>query len=105
MSSPEQATTPAAASELDQCADRLRELTDSLIRQSGMEDVSETAIQTIMTAAVKLYMAKRELDVDFPPVDAEALTPTHVALAVTSMLKAINMEMFELTLWNAMGRV
>jgi hypothetical protein len=68
-------------------------------------DVSEAEIQKQLTAAVKLYVAKREAGADFSPFEPDAVTATDVAVVATSMLKAVQLEVFELTLWSAWGRI
>jgi hypothetical protein len=66
---------------------------------------SEAEIQRQMTAAVKAYVAKREAGIDFSPFEPDAVTATDVAVVATSMLKAVQLEVFELTLWSAWGRI
>jgi hypothetical protein len=68
-------------------------------------DLSETEIQRKLTAAVKAYVARREAGVDFSPFEPDAVTATDVAVVATSMLKAVQLEVFELTLWSAWGRI
>jgi hypothetical protein len=64
---------------------------------------SDTEIQTTLARAVRLY-AKRaeETENTLPAFPADmAITQTEVAVAVTAMLKAVNLQVFELGMWQA----
>jgi hypothetical protein len=65
--------------------------------------VPDELLQDLFAAAVKFFAAKRALD----NVDAfgnNHVTATEVSIAATGMLEAVNLELFELTLWNGWGR-
>ena len=63
---------------------------------------SDAEIQDMLANAVRLY-AERAAERDgvlsaFPP---DAVTATEVMVTVTAMLKAVNLQVFELGMWQA----
>jgi hypothetical protein len=65
--------------------------------------LSDTDVQSLFAAAVRIY-AERAEGRDEPlaafPADA-GITATHAMLAITAMLKAVNVQLFELGMWQA----
>lgn len=73
---------------------------EELMRDRGSEVPVET-IQRILTLGVKLYAAKVEQEeTQYAPFDQQ-VSATEVMIAVTSMLKAADVELFELGLWQS----
>ena len=64
--------------------------------------VSDVDIQSLLARAVRLY-AERAEQGDAPPAFANsaAVTATEVMVTVTAMLKAVNLQVFELGMWQA----
>jgi len=64
---------------------------------------SDAEIQDTLARAVRLY-AERAAEADRPlpafPLDAP-MTATEVMVTVTAMLKAVNLQVFELGMWQA----
>jgi hypothetical protein len=49
---------------------------------------------------VKLYAAKSEVDETLAaPISAERATPTEVVVVVSEMLRAVNLNVFDLAMW------
>ncbi len=72
---------------------------DTLARTDGK--LSDAEIQATLAKAVRLY-AERAIEAEgglaaFPP-DA-SMTATEVMVTVTAMLKAVNLQVFELGMW------
>jgi hypothetical protein len=67
------------------------------------EPPSDADIQAMLAKAVRLY-AERVAERDGPlpafPSDAQ-VTATDVMVTVTAMLKAVNLQVFELGMWQA----
>jgi hypothetical protein len=65
--------------------------------------LSDADVQALFAAAVRIY-ADRVEERDEPlaafPADA-GITATHAMVAVTAMLKAVNVQVFELGMWQA----
>jgi hypothetical protein len=103
MSSPEVAAS-SIADELTATIDRLDALAGDLILQAREESLSPESVQKLMTIAVKLYVARRISTPDLVPFTGGIVTATDVAVATTQMLRAVNVELFELALWNGWGK-
>jgi hypothetical protein len=66
------------------------------------ERPSDAEIQDMLAKAVRHY-AERAADRDgaLPAFPADATTATEVMVTVTAMLKAVNLQVFELGMWQA----
>ncbi len=85
--------------------ERLSTETADLARRlaaSPPDGVSDAALQSLLSAAVRVYAAKSESRRlrAFPP-GGEGVTTTDVMLIVTAMLHASNTQLFELAMWQA----
>lgn len=67
------------------------------------DTVSDLALQDMMEVVIRFYAKKAEMGMasPFPPRGGD-LTATDVMLATTDMLHALNVQMFELSMWQAM---
>jgi hypothetical protein len=64
--------------------------------------LSDTAIQAMLARAVRLYAERAaEREDGLPAFAPDAATATEVMVAVTAMLKAVNLQVFELGMWQA----
>jgi hypothetical protein len=90
--------------ELKVTIERLDVLAGDVLVQAKEDGVSAESIQKLMTIAVKLYVARRISSPDLAPFTGGVVTATDVAVATTQMLRAVNLELFELALWNGWGR-
>ena len=65
-------------------------------------ELSDGEIQALLARAVKLYAERAaERDGALPAFQADAVTATDVMVTVTAMLKAVNLQLFELGMWQA----
>ncbi len=63
---------------------------------------TDTEIQTMLAKAVRLYAERAaERDGALPAFGSEAMTATDVMVTVTAMMKAVNLQVFELGMWQA----
>ena len=83
----------------------VQSLVDPLLAAGTADQVPDEAVQQLLTAAVKLYVAKREAEIDLDPFVDSRVTATEVAVMTTGMLKSVNLELFELSLWGGWGRI
>ena len=63
--------------------------------------LSDAEVQALLARAVRLYaerVAEREDDLAAFPADAP-VTATEVMVTVSAMLKAVNLQLFELGMW------
>jgi hypothetical protein len=70
-------------------------------RASGdFSGIPEEALRRVMTAAVKLYMARAEADGSRPPlVTADEITPTEIVVVVSQLVRAAGLNLFDLSMW------
>jgi hypothetical protein len=70
------------------------ELTTDVTRRSDAD------IQDMLASAVRLYAERAaERDGALPAFSPDAATATEVMVTVTAMLKAVNLQVFELGMW------
>jgi hypothetical protein len=64
--------------------------------------LSDAEIQDMLAKAVRLYAERvAERDGALPAFSAGQATATEVMVTVTAMLKAVNLQVFELGMWQA----
>ena len=64
--------------------------------------LSDAEVQTMLADAVRLYAERTaEGDRPLPAFAADAATATDVMVTVTAMMKAVNLQVFELGMWQA----
>jgi hypothetical protein len=88
---------------IDQYASDLHRSAKELVEKGEAARVSDEAIAQIITAAVRLYYAKSELEERPVPAivqeGAETLTATEMLVAVSEMLRDVGLGPMELGLW------
>ena len=66
------------------------------------ERPSDAEIQDMLANAVRLYASRSaERDGALSAFPADAATATDVMVTITAMLKAVNLQVFELGMWQA----
>jgi hypothetical protein len=101
MSAAEASATPGsteAAHALETCVQALPQITTEQLRALPAETV-----QALMAVAVAAYAAHRQAGEEFPPVAPEAITATDATIAAQALLDALQVEVFELSMWRALG--
>ena len=88
---------------IDAIAPDLLRASRELVETSEASRVSDEAVAQILTAAIRLYVAKSDGEErTFPPIagthDSE-MTPTELLSAVSEMLRALHLGPMELALW------
>ncbi|HWG04805.1 MAG TPA: hypothetical protein VG271_07310 [Beijerinckiaceae bacterium] len=100
MSSPDPAS-PAS----DDLAQRARALADEIGRRLAKGDVEALppeAVQALIAAACRAYTASAEAGAGYPIVAGrDALTSTDVMIACSALLKAADLQIFELGMWSS----
>ncbi len=88
---------------VDEYAANLHEAAKELVEKGEASRVSDEAVAQIITAAVRLYYAKSELeDRPVPAIVQEGdktITPTEMLVAVSEMLRDVRLGPMELGLW------
>ncbi len=72
---------------------------------SGRPRSGSGELERVLTAAIKLYAAKAEgVATPAPPVSADKITPTEVVVVVSEMLRAVDLNLFDLSMWYRRAR-
>ena len=91
--------------ELAAAAESFLAIAGRTLAKGDYESISSSELASVLTSAMKLYAAKAEAEGQLPaPVSAERLTPTEVVLTVTEMLRACNLNLFDLAMWYRRAR-
>jgi hypothetical protein len=87
--------------------DLSRRLADPAV-QSG-EALSDETLQDLIAAVIHAYVRRvesRETDEVLPPFRQHSpVSATEVVVLVTELMKAADVEIFELSMWQAFGRI
>ena len=71
-----------------------------MLSQDRVADIPDDVLRQVMTAAVKAYAAKVErLERDFDPIDKHAVSATEGVTAACAMIRAVDLNMFDVALW------
>lgn len=98
-------SSPAAeVTELTDLAARVHEIASRLHEAGRGREADDAAVQQLLTAAVRLYVQKRIAEQDVKAFLADTVTATDVSIVTTAMLEAVDLQLFELTLWHGWGR-
>lgn len=67
--------------------------------------VSDAELEAVLTAAVKLYAARAEWRQELPPPLTESeVTPTEVVVATSEMIRVVDLNPFDLSMWYRRAR-
>lgn len=109
MSSPEMTPEEEIKSEggelIADVSDETREIREFAEKVVGLKDgeqISDEMVQQALTALVRLYTVKFQLGERWAPFAADKPMPaTAVMIMATAMLRSVNVEIFELGLWQS----
>lgn len=89
---------------LDHPADTLKSAAQALEAAIADPDrIPDDEFRALIASMVKLYAAKAELGMRKPlPVGGGGVTVTETMFVSTDLLHAVNVQMFELAMWQAM---
>jgi hypothetical protein len=86
-------------------AKRLASAIERSIADDKLDIVSAEALQKLIAAGCRLYAARIAAGEKFTPVGANAVTATDVMVTASGLLRAVNLAVFELGMWqNWTGR-
>lgn len=101
MSSPE----TAANEDLALDAARILARADAILSEGRIGEVPDAAVQQLLLAAVRLFSAKRDQGDRLAAFPEASVTATDVAVTAVAMTEAVNLELFELALWNGWSNI
>ncbi len=73
------------------------------LASGDLDNVSNEELKEVLSAAARLYAAKAENQPSILPVDPAQMTPTDVVVTVTGMLHAVNLNLWDLSMWFKRG--
>jgi hypothetical protein len=88
-----------SASEFAERTRALGSAVEELLAGAGTNDVDEATAQALLQAAVRLYAAKVDRNGRFPAVAEGTLSATDAMVTTTALLRSVNVQVFELGLW------
>ena len=75
-------------------------------RSGLIHDLPEADLQNLLTTAMLAFSGRAQVgDLDDPFGPASGVTATDVAVVASAMLRAVNMQVFELGLWQTWGKL
>ena len=87
------------------CIDQFVRLADYELAQPERSEMTDQQLAEVMTAAVQLYAARSERRATFPaPLIAGKVTATDVATVVSEMVRVVDLNMFDLSMWHGRPR-
>jgi hypothetical protein len=100
------AATPAdganGSQEASEAATRLASDVDRALNEGRTDLLSEEALQALMAAVCRSYSARIEAGGSFPPLAGRSrVTSTDVMVTASGLLKAANLAVFELGMWQS----
>lgn len=98
-------TTPATrdpASTLSADAIKLAAAIERTLANGKRDELTDKALQALMAAVSKLYAAQIEAGRDLLPFGARSgVSPTDVMVTASGLLRAVNLAVFELGMWQS----
>jgi hypothetical protein len=98
-------TSAVRSGDVAELAAIFAEAAERALAQGETAAMPSVELERVITAAIKLYAAKAEAEQALPaPVAAERVTPTEIVMVVTEMLRAVNLNLFDLAMWYRRAR-
>jgi hypothetical protein len=82
-------------------AKRLAAVLERSVVDGKLDMVSAEALQKLIAAACRLYTARLEAGEQFTPVTRNAISATDVMVTASGLLKAADLAVFELGMWQS----
>lgn len=83
------------------------EAAEQVLASGAVAQIDSGDIERVLTAAMKLYAAKVEAEgvaVPPPPVSADKISPTETVLVISETMRAVNLNLFDLSMWYRRAR-
>jgi hypothetical protein len=99
---PAGAAAAPSAGEASAAALALARDIDRAVNEGRADVLSEAALQALMAVACRTYSAQVEAGGQFPPIaERSRVTSTDVMVTASGLLKAANLAVFELGMWQS----
>jgi len=95
-------SAPGTVENVSATAEKLAAAVDRALAEGRTDGLTPEAIQALMAAACRSYSAQVEASGNFPPLAARCkVTSTDVMVTASGLLKAANLAVFELGMWQS----
>ena len=94
-------SSAVASSDLTTSAAEIAKAVEAAIASGDVSGIPDTAIQQLLSAAALLYAARVEQGGYIPATTPAALNATQGMIVTTALLRAVNVQLFELGLWQS----
>jgi hypothetical protein len=95
-------SAPGTVENISATAEKLAAAVDRALAEGRTDVLTPDAIQALMAAACRSYSAQVEASGNFPPLAARSkVTSTDVMVTASGLLKAANLAVFELGMWQS----
>lgn len=99
---PPTTSASGAIQNLSATAEQLAVAVDRALAEGRTDVLTPDAIQALMAVACRCYSAQVEASGNFPPLAARSrVTSTDVMVTASGLLKAANLAVFELGMWQS----
>jgi hypothetical protein len=94
-------TSDVGLGEIDAAALKALEVAEKALNDGTTDQISDETVQRLLTAGTRLFANKVEMEDRFflPFTSPEATTATDVVVTVSDMLRAVNLNTFDLSMW------
>ena len=91
----------SSSNQLEAAAETAFRAAEAALADDATGEISDVAVQQLLTAGARLFARKMELEERyFPPFTSpDATTATEVATTVSEMLRAADLNTFDLSMW------
>ena len=90
--------------EFSNAAEVFAEVAERALSSGTASQIASRDLERVLTAAVKLYAAKAGTEATPPPpVSADKITPTEVVVIVSELMRAVDLNLFDLSMWYRRG--
>ena len=99
-------SSSADAAALDRLAGEALAIADAALANGSTAAISDAAVAQLITAGARLFAAKVEHERRYfaPLTGPDALTATEAATVVTEILRAVDLNLFDLSMWASRPR-
>ena len=98
VAAPQAAANGSASADATQLAARI----ERDLRDGKLDTLTPQAFQALMAALCKSYGTQLEAGADFLPLaDRQSVNPTEIMTTTSALLKAANLAVFELGMWQS----
>jgi len=93
--------TANSATRLQASADEAFAAAEQMLADASTADIADATVQQLLSAGTRLFARKIEQERRYfsPLSAADAVTPTEAAVMVTELLRAVNLNLFDLSMW------